>query len=43
MVDLGDRQAEIGEMLLLAEHTLQLQLHAGELAFGDADLVRRAR
>ena len=39
VVDLGDGEAEIGQMLLFAEDALQLPLHAGELALGDADLV----
>ncbi len=43
VVDLGDGEAEIGEVALLAERALQVALHGGEVLLGDADLVACAR
>ena len=39
MVDLGDGEAKVGEVLLLGQHLLQPLLHQRQLALGDADLV----
>ena len=39
VIDLGDGEAEIGQMALLAERPLQVALHGGEMLLGDADLV----
>ena len=39
VIDLGDREAKIGQMLLFAERLAQMLLHAGEFPLGNADLV----
>ena len=42
MIDLGHREAERGEPVLLMQHRGELGLHGRELALGDADLVGAA-
>ena len=42
VIDLGDGEAEIGEMTLFAERPLQVALHGGQTLLGDADLVAAA-
>jgi hypothetical protein len=39
VVDLGDREPERGEMVLLLQQGGEVELHGGELALGGADLV----
>ena len=39
MIDLGDGKAEIGEPFLAFQRALQLFLHGGKFALGDAELV----
>ena len=41
MVDLGDREAEIGEVPAFGKRTLEFALHLGKLAFGHVDLIGR--
>ena len=43
MVDLGNREPERGEMVLLLQQGCEIELHGGELALGGADLVHAVR
>jgi site-specific DNA recombinase len=43
MIDLGHRQAEIGQVPALAQHGKEITLHFGQLALQNADLVAPPR